>query len=107
MIGSLVDSILGATIQSVDYCPICEKETEQHPQHHCDALTNQKRGLSCLNNDWGTVPAPSVEGLQDCCWPPWLINYYSEGLCRNPDFIYLPPVQRLRPVLPPLYPSQM
>jgi uncharacterized membrane protein len=52
MIGSLVDSILGATIQSVDYCPICEKETEQHPQHHCDALTNQKRGLSCLNNDW-------------------------------------------------------
>jgi uncharacterized membrane protein len=52
MIGSLVDMILGATMQSVYYCPICEKETEQHPLHHCGALTNPKRGLSWLNNDW-------------------------------------------------------
>lgn len=63
MVGSLVDSILGATIQSVYYCPICEKETEQHPLHHCGALTNQKRGLSWINNDWVNAACTISAGI--------------------------------------------
>ena len=51
MFGALIDSTLGATIQSVYYCPVCDKETEQHPLHHCGTQTNRLRGLPWLNND--------------------------------------------------------
>lgn len=51
-LGSVVDSILGATIQVVYKCPACQKETEQHPIHACGTETIHKRGLPCLNNDW-------------------------------------------------------
>lgn len=50
--GSLVDSLLGATLQAVYYCPVCQKETEQHPLHHCGTQTTLIRGLNWLNNDW-------------------------------------------------------
>lgn len=50
--GSLVDSLLGATLQAVYYCPVCQKETEQHPLHHCHTQTTLVRGLNWLNNDW-------------------------------------------------------
>lgn len=63
MLGSLVDSILGATIQTVYYCPNCKKETEQHPLHHCGAGTNQKRGLPWLNNDWVNAACTISAGI--------------------------------------------
>jgi len=50
--GSLVDSLLGATLQAIYWCPTCQKETEKHPQHSCGARTTQMRGLPWLNNDW-------------------------------------------------------
>ena len=50
--GSLVDSLLGATVQAIYYCPACQKETEKHPLHHCGTPTRQVRGLKWLNNDW-------------------------------------------------------
>jgi uncharacterized membrane protein len=49
--GSLVDSLLGATIQGVYYCPSCEKETERHPVHVCGTPTSPLRGWRWLNND--------------------------------------------------------
>lgn len=52
MLGSLVDSILGATLQAIYYCPACQKETERHPSHTCGTPTTRVRGLSWLNNDW-------------------------------------------------------
>ncbi|GAB4579870.1 MAG: DUF92 domain-containing protein [Anaerolineales bacterium] len=59
--GSLVDSLLGATIQAIYYCPTCKKETERHPTHTCGTPTRLMRGLSWLNND-GVNFAASVAG---------------------------------------------
>ncbi|MGE5251469.1 MAG: DUF92 domain-containing protein [Bacteroidota bacterium] len=50
--GSLFDSLLGATVQAIYYCPSCKKETERHPVHTCGTPTTQVRGWSWLNNDW-------------------------------------------------------
>jgi len=49
--GSLFDSLLGATVQGIYYCPICQKETERHPRHLCGAETRHVRGWRWLNND--------------------------------------------------------
>ncbi len=49
--GSLIDSLLGATLQAIYRCPTCEKETERHPLHVCGAETAKIRGLPWLNND--------------------------------------------------------
>jgi len=50
--GSTVDSLLGATVQAIYYCPVCQKETERHPQHSCGTATVNQRGWLWLNNDW-------------------------------------------------------
>jgi len=51
-LGSLVDSLLGATLQAVYFCPRCQKQTERHPEHYCGEKTHRQRGLPWLNNDW-------------------------------------------------------
>jgi uncharacterized membrane protein len=51
LLGSLFDSVLGATVQAIYRCPKCDKETEKHPLHTCGTETIQVRGLSWLNND--------------------------------------------------------
>jgi uncharacterized protein (TIGR00297 family) len=50
--GSLMDSLLGATLQAIYRCPACEKETERHPLHLCGTPTVWVRGLRWLDNDW-------------------------------------------------------
>lgn len=52
LLGSLVDSLLGATIQAVYYCPNCKKETERNPEHTCGSPTALVRGIAWFNNDW-------------------------------------------------------
>jgi uncharacterized protein (TIGR00297 family) len=49
--GSLFDSLLGATVQAIYYCPTCKKETERR-LHTCGTPTEQRRGWRWLNNDW-------------------------------------------------------
>ena len=49
--GSLFDSVLGATVQAIYWCPACGKETERHPAHTCGSLTSQVRGWHWFNND--------------------------------------------------------
>ncbi|MCH7662349.1 MAG: DUF92 domain-containing protein [Chloroflexi bacterium] len=49
--GSLLDSVLGATIQAIYYCPQDNTETEQHPIHRCGTATTSLRGWQWLNND--------------------------------------------------------
>ena len=50
--GSLFDSLLGATVQAMYFCPTDNKETEKHPLHTCGTETVHLRGWSWLNNDW-------------------------------------------------------
>lgn len=49
--GATADSLLGATVQGIYYCPVCGKETESHPEHHCGTGTRHIRGWRWLNND--------------------------------------------------------
>jgi uncharacterized protein (TIGR00297 family) len=52
LLGALFDSLLGATVQAIYYCPSCQKETERNPTHGCGATTTQIRGWTWLDNDW-------------------------------------------------------
>jgi uncharacterized protein (TIGR00297 family) len=48
--GAFADSLLGATAQTLRYCPQCQRETEREP-HSCGANTRIVRGLPWMNND--------------------------------------------------------
>lgn len=48
--GSFVDSLLGATVQAMYFCPTCGKETEKLV-HNCGTKTLPLRGVPWLNND--------------------------------------------------------
>jgi uncharacterized protein (TIGR00297 family) len=50
--GSLLDSLLGATVQGIYYCPSCKKETERQPLHTCGSPTQLVRGWKWMDNDW-------------------------------------------------------
>ena len=70
--GSTADSLLGATLQAIYYCPACEKETERHPLHSCGANTNHLRGWRWLNNDWVNFICSLVGALAAAgFWAVW------------------------------------
>jgi uncharacterized protein (TIGR00297 family) len=50
-LGSLADSVLGATVQAVYFCPRCDRATERSPLHTCGARTTFMRGWRWFNND--------------------------------------------------------
>jgi uncharacterized protein (TIGR00297 family) len=50
--GSFFDSLLGATVQAIYWCPSCGKETERNPRHTCGSETAPYRGWRWLDNDW-------------------------------------------------------
>jgi len=52
VLGSLFDSLLGATVQSIYFCEHCQKETERYPAHKCGQPTRPLRGWRWLDNDW-------------------------------------------------------
>ncbi len=51
LLGATADSILGATVQGIYYCPVCDKETESSPVHHCGTGTAHMRGWRWVSND--------------------------------------------------------
>ncbi|HSG16893.1 MAG TPA: DUF92 domain-containing protein [Anaerolineae bacterium] len=60
--GSLFDSLLGATVQQIYYCDLCQKDTERKV-HKCGHETRPLRGWSWLNNDLVNLLASLVGGL--------------------------------------------
>lgn len=62
LVGSLFDSLLGATVQQIYYCDHCAKETERKV-HKCGYATRSLRGWSWLNNDLVNLLASLVGGL--------------------------------------------
>ncbi len=60
--GSLVDSLLGATVQAIYYCAACSRETER-PVHGCGRPTKLIRGWTWLNNDLVNLAASLIGGL--------------------------------------------
>jgi uncharacterized membrane protein len=59
--GSLFDSLLGATVQQIFYCDVCQKETEKKV-HKCGHHTRPVRGWAWLNNDLVNLIASVVGG---------------------------------------------
>lgn len=50
LIGTFFDSLLGASVQRIYYCPACDKETEQ-AVHRCGSASHPLRGWKWLDND--------------------------------------------------------
>ncbi len=63
LVGSLVDSLLGATLQAIYHCPACDKETERFPTHTCGSATTHTRGWLWLNNDWVNLACTTSAAL--------------------------------------------
>jgi uncharacterized protein (TIGR00297 family) len=63
LLGSLLDSYLGATVQAIYTCPVCLKETERHPLHTCGSPTQLRRGLTWLNNEWVNLACALAGGI--------------------------------------------
>ncbi len=61
--GMFLDSLLGATIQVMYFCPNCEVHTEQHPYHRCGTPTSRVRGVAWVNNDVVNLLASFVGAL--------------------------------------------
>jgi uncharacterized membrane protein len=59
--GSLIDSLLGATLQAIYWCDTCEKETERRI-HRCGTRTRNLRGWRWLGNDWVNFTASAIGG---------------------------------------------
>lgn len=62
LMGSLFDSLLGATVQQIYYCDVCQKETERKI-HKCGHETRPLRGWKWLNNDLVNLIASLVGGV--------------------------------------------
>lgn len=72
LVGSLFDSVLGASIQAIYGCPNCNKETERHPLHSCGTRTNQIRGWSWINNDIVNFACSVMGAILACSMVLWL-----------------------------------
>jgi uncharacterized protein (TIGR00297 family) len=64
LLGSLIDSLLGATVQAQYYCPVCDKMTEKQVHAHCGGtITQHQRGFTWFNNDLVNVTAALMSSL--------------------------------------------
>jgi uncharacterized protein (TIGR00297 family) len=62
LVGSLFDSLLGASVQQIYWCDHCEKETERQV-HSCGVRTRPLRGWGWMNNDMVNLLSSLVGGL--------------------------------------------
>jgi uncharacterized protein (TIGR00297 family) len=50
VIGAVLDSVLGASVQALRWCGLCECECEMR-RHHCGTATVLRRGADWIEND--------------------------------------------------------
>jgi uncharacterized protein (TIGR00297 family) len=50
MLGMLLDSLLGASVQGRYHCDACDKDTERH-RHRCGRIARQTGGVRWITND--------------------------------------------------------
>ncbi len=62
VLGSLADSLFGATVQGIYYCLKCRKETEKRV-HFCGAKTRLRKGFAVIDNDSVNFLASIVGGI--------------------------------------------
>lgn len=62
LLGTLVDSLLGATLQAMYYCTHCKTETEK-AMHYCGRQTTAIRGLKWFDNDIVNLASSMVGGV--------------------------------------------
>src|SRR5262249_56028941 len=62
VLGSTIDSVLGATVQARRWCDHCAKGTEQR-RHDCGTPTRLARGVSWLENDAVNLLSSAAGGL--------------------------------------------
>ena len=62
VVGALIDSLLGATIQARRRCVVCERETER-TTHDCGAETRHLRGSAWLDKDMVNFLSSAAGGL--------------------------------------------
>jgi uncharacterized protein (TIGR00297 family) len=72
VVGSLFDSLLGATVQGIYYCEHCARETES-PDHYCGQTARPLRGWAWLNNDVVNLVSSAIGGLAaaSLAWILW------------------------------------
>ena len=63
-LGSLIDTMLGASFQSVYQCPNCDKKTEKRKHRHSEFVkTTHVAGFRWLNNDMVNFLSSFVSSL--------------------------------------------
>jgi uncharacterized protein (TIGR00297 family) len=70
--GSLLDSLMGATVQQIYYCDTCAKETERRV-HRCGTTTRPLRGWGWVNNDLVNLVSSLGGGLVAVGLGLWLL----------------------------------
>jgi len=70
--GSLLDSLMGATVQQIFYCDTCGKETERK-RHRCGTITRPLRGWGFMNNDLVNLLSSLGGGLVAVVLGLWLL----------------------------------
>ncbi len=73
LLGSLFDSLLGATVQAIYFCDFDQKETES-AIHRCGRATRLIHGWRWLDNDWVNFLA-SVAGSGIAAMGYWAIGF--------------------------------
>ena len=72
LVGALVDSWLGATVQASYQCGGCEKTTERHPLCKCGGATHLQSGWHWLGNDAVNFAA-TLTGAALAAWAALLL----------------------------------